>query len=110
MLNHGFNDRALDALGDATRRAIIDRLSDGRASVGEIAGPLGITSSAVLQHLRVLEECRLVSSRKEGRVRICQLDPEGLRAAESWIERRRELWERKLDRLGELLGDEGSVS
>lgn len=110
MLNHVLNDSALDALGDATRRAIVDRLSDGRASVGEIAQPLGITTSAVLQHLRVLEESRLVSSRKEGRVRMCELDPEGLRAAETWIERRRQLWERKLDRLGELLDREGKTS
>lgn len=110
MLNRSFDDRSLDALGDATRRAIVDRLSRGPASVGEIAEPLGITSSAVLQHLRVLEDSRLVASRKEGRVRICELDPAGLRAAESWIESRRTLWERKLDRLGELLSDEGRTS
>lgn len=106
MLQHRPRDLALDALGDATRRAIVERLSTGPASVGEIAEPLGVTVSAVLQHLRVLERSRLATSRKEGRVRVCELDPEGLRAAARWIEERRNLWERKLDRLGDLLDEE----
>lgn len=106
MLQRPPRDLALDALGDATRRAIVERLSAGPASAGEIAEPLGITTSAVLQHLRVLERSRLATSRKEGRVRICELDPSGLRAAASWIEDRRKLWERRLDRLGELLEEE----
>ena len=110
MLNHGSSDLVFDALGDATRRAIVERLSGGPASVGEIAEPLGITSSAVLQHLHVLERSRLVTSRKEGRARMCRLDPVGMRAAEGWLRERRDLWERKLDRLGELLSDEGSRS
>lgn len=110
MLNHLPGDLVLDALGDSTRRAIVDRLSSGPASVSQIAGPLEISRSAVLQHLQVLERSRLVASRKTGRVRICELDPEGLRAAEDWIEQRRRLWERRLDRLGQLLEEERSKS
>lgn len=110
MLNHLSGDLVLDALGDSTRRAIVDRLSSGPASVSQIAGPLDISRSAVLQHLQVLERSRLVASRKTGRVRICELNPEGLRVAESWIEQRRRLWERRLDRLGELLDEERSKS
>lgn len=109
MLNQAPSNLALDALGDTTRRAIVDRLSTGRASVGELAEPLGITRSAVLQHLHVLEKSRLVATRKEGRVRMCELDRDGLQAAESWIGERRRLWERKLDRLGDLLAEEGET-
>ena len=100
----------LDALGDATRRAIVDQLAGGPATAGDLAEPLGITTSAVLQHLKVLERSRLVASRKVGRVRMCELDPHGLDAASAWIDDRRALWESKLDRLGELLADEGSLS
>lgn len=110
MLNLASADRIFDALGDATRRAIVEQLSEGPASVGELAQPLEITRSAVLQHLRVLERSRLVTSRKSGRVRVCELNPEGLRTAQSWIEERRKLWERRLDRLGDLLSEEGSKS
>ena len=110
MLNHLPADRVLDALGDPTRRAIVERLSAGPASVSQIADPLEISRSAVLQHLRILEGSLLVATRKSGRVRVCELNPEGLRAAESWIGERRRLWERRLDRLGELLSEEGSKS
>lgn len=110
MLNHPPTDAALDALGDPTRRAIVERLSIGPASVGELAEPLRISRSAVLQHLRVLERSRLATSRKVGRVRICELDPAGLRTAQAWIDARRTLWERRLDRLGKLLDEEGRRS
>ena len=110
MLNHLASDLVFDALGDPTRRAIVDRLSSGPASVSEIAEPLEISRSAVLQHLQLLERSRLVSSEKSGRVRVCRLDPQGLRAAEGWIAERKRLWERRLDRLGELLEEEGRKS
>ena len=77
MLNHpaaARADAALNALGDATRRAMINQLSTGPASVTQLAEPLEISRSAVLQHLAVLEESGLVSSRKEGRVRVCRLE------------------------------------
>jgi len=95
-----------DALGEPTRRAIIDRLSRGPSSVSELAEPLGVTLAAVLQHLQVLERASLVTSRKEGRVRTCSLDTTGLQVAEEWLADRRATMERKLDRLAEVLGEE----
>jgi DNA-binding transcriptional ArsR family regulator len=91
------------ALGDPTRRAIVERLSRGSLSVSELAKPLDVTLAAVVQHLQVLEDSGIVRSEKIGRVRSCQLEPEGLRVAERWISERRGSWERHFDRLGELL-------
>lgn len=109
MLNYLVSDlapAALNALGHATRRAMIDQLSAGPASVTEIAEPLAISRSAVLQHLTVLEEGGLVSSHKVGRVRMCQLEPAGLEAAATWLDWHRRRWERRLDDLGRLLDQE----
>ena len=91
------------ALADANRRAMIDRLLDGPASVSELAAPLSISLPAVVQHLHVLEASGVVRSRKVGRVRTCEIEPQALSTAERWIAERRELWERRLDRLGEFL-------
>lgn len=106
MLNYGSADSVFDALGDATRRAIVDRLSRGPASVSELAKPLDVTLAAVLQHLQVLEQSGLVHSTKAGRVRTCKLRERGLMMAERWIGQRRSLWERRLDLLGEILGED----
>ncbi|MCE9668625.1 metalloregulator ArsR/SmtB family transcription factor [Myxococcus stipitatus] len=103
MLNSDSVDRVFHALGDANRRAIIERLSRGALSVSELAKPLDITLAAVVQHLQVLEESGLVRTEKVGRVRSCQLQSEGLRVAEAWLSDRRGLWERSFDRLGQLL-------
>ncbi|NTX05733.1 MULTISPECIES: helix-turn-helix transcriptional regulator [unclassified Myxococcus] len=103
MLNHGAVDRIFHALGDSNRRAIVERLSRGTLSVSDLAKPLDITLAAVVQHLQVLEESGLVRTEKIGRVRSCQLEPGGLRVAEDWLSNRRGLWERRFDRLGELL-------
>lgn len=83
--------------------AIVEQLSEGPASVSDLARPLAISLPAVMQHLAVLEADGLVSSQKVGRVRTCRIEPAGLRAAGDWVARRRELWERSLDRLGEYL-------
>jgi DNA-binding transcriptional ArsR family regulator len=91
------------ALSDANRRAMIDRLLDGPASVSELARPLSISLPAVVQHLHVLEGSGVVRSRKVGRVRTCEIEPQALGAAERWISERRALWEARLDRLGEFL-------
>jgi DNA-binding transcriptional ArsR family regulator len=99
-------DRVFHALGDPTRRAIVDKLSHGPQSVSGLAAPLDITLTAVVQHLQVLEESGLVATEKVGRVRTCRLDPAGFSALEQWIRDRRSLWERRLDRLGELLAEE----
>jgi DNA-binding transcriptional ArsR family regulator len=98
-------DRVFHALGDPTRRAIVERLTNGPLSVSRLAAPLNITLTAVVQHLQVLEECGLVHTEKPGRVRTCQLDPAGFSALEEWIKDRRSLWERRLDRLGDLLAE-----
>lgn len=105
MLNVPDHAAVFDALGEPTRRAIIDRLSRGPSSVSELAEPLGVTLAAVLQHLQVLERASLVTSRKEGRVRTCSLEQTGLRIAEDWLAGRRVAMERKLDRLAEVLGE-----
>jgi DNA-binding transcriptional ArsR family regulator len=98
-------DPAFQALADPTRRAVIERLCDGPASVSELAKPFAMTLAAVVQHVQVLEAAGLVQTRKVGRVRTVQVDPAGLRAAEEWLAARRTRWERHLDRLGALLAD-----
>ena len=94
------------AISDPTRRTIVERLAKGPASVSELARPLTMTLAAVVQHLQVLEASGIVSSAKVGRVRTCQLEPAGLRAAEDWLRRQRTEWESRLDRLGEYLDKE----
>jgi DNA-binding transcriptional ArsR family regulator len=96
-------DRVFHALGDPTRRAMVEKLSHGAVSVSSLAKPLDITLAAVVQHLQVLERSGLVRTTKVGRVRTCRIEPKGLTVAGRWIEERRSLWERRLDRLGGLL-------
>ena len=98
-------DRVFYALGDPTRRAIVEKLSRGPCSVTGLAMPLGITLTAVVQHLQVLEESGLVMTEKVGRVRTCQLGPAGFAVLEQWIKDRRSLLERRLDRLEALLAE-----
>jgi DNA-binding transcriptional ArsR family regulator len=102
-------DRVFHALGDPTRRAILDKLCEGPLSVSRLAAPLDITLTAVVQHLQVLEESGLVHTEKVGRVRTCRIDTAGFSVLEQWIGDRRSMWERRLDRLGDLLAepDEG---
>jgi len=96
-------DLAFQALSDPTRRAMVERLSRGPASVSELAGPLPMSMSAVVQHLKILEASGLIASEKVGRVRTCRIDPRALSAAERWINERRKSVERSLDRLGAFL-------
>ena len=98
-------DRVFHALGDPTRRAIIEKLSQGPMSVSRLAKPLDITLAAVVQHLQVLEKSGLVHTQKAGRVRVCRIETRGLTVVERWIDNRRSLWERRLDRLGHLLDE-----
>src|SRR6266699_680521 len=102
-------DRVFHALGDPSRRAIVEKLSEGPLSVSRLAEPLDITLAAVVQHVQVLEESGLVRTEKVGRVRTCRIEPAGLSVAEQWIGDRRAIWERRLDRLDHLLAesDEG---
>ena len=98
-------DRVFHALGDPTRRAILDKLSEGPLSVSRLATPLDITLTAVVQHLQVLEESGLVHTEKVGRVRTCRIETAGFSALEHWISAHRSVWERRLDRLGDLLAE-----
>ena len=84
---------------------MLDRLTAGPRSASDLAVGFTITLAAVLQHLRVLEASGLVHTKKEGRVRMCSVDPAALRSVEDWIAARRTAWERRLDRLGTLLAD-----
>ena len=99
-------DRVFQALADPSRRMMVERLTLGPASVSELAQPLAMTLSAVVQHLAVLEDSGLVHSKKSGRVRICEVEPQTLSAAERWINERRRIWERRLDRLGDYLSEQ----
>jgi DNA-binding transcriptional ArsR family regulator len=98
-------DRVFHALSDPSRRAMIERLSRGPASVSELAAPLEMSLAAVVQHLQVLEDSGVVRSEKLGRVRTCRIEPAVLISAESWFTKRRALWERRLDAFGELLSE-----
>jgi DNA-binding transcriptional ArsR family regulator len=104
MLNYSTPlDRAFQALGDPTRRAMVERLTHGPASVSELKRPLKISLPAVMQHLAVLETSGLVVSQKAGRVRTCRINLPALAEAERWIAGRRREWERRFDRLDEYL-------
>jgi DNA-binding transcriptional ArsR family regulator len=106
VLNHQESlDAVFQALTDPGRRAMLERLSRGPASVSELARPLAMSLPAVMQHLQVLEASGLVRSEKVGRVRTCRIEPGGLGTAEEWIAARRTTWERRLDRLGDYLDE-----
>jgi DNA-binding transcriptional ArsR family regulator len=106
MLNQQHTlDRTFHALADPARRAMVERLTRGPASVSELAAPLAMSLPAVVQHLAVLEGARLVRSEKAGRVRTCRVDGAALRVAERWIAERRALWERRLDALDRYLAE-----
>ncbi len=104
MLNQQTSlDLAFHALADPARRAMVERLARGPASVSELAQPLVMSLPAVLQHLAVLESSGLVRTKKVGRVRTCRIEPAALSQAEQWINQRRTEWEGRLDRLGDYL-------
>ena len=106
MLNQNQIDQVFHALGDPTRRKLVEQLSQGPASASDLAKPLGITLAAIVQHLQILERSGLVHTQKVGRVRTCRLEPTGLNVAADWIAERRSLWERRLDRLGDILAED----
>jgi DNA-binding transcriptional ArsR family regulator len=96
MPKYGPLDRTFGALADPTRRGILELVSTGRASITELARPFGIALPTVLEHVRILEETRLLTTEKVGRVRECTLGPERLDEARQWIETFR-MWERRLE-------------
>ena len=87
------------ALSDATRRAIVMRLSQGPASVTELSRPFEMAMPTLLQHIRVLEHSGLVGTAKVGRVRTCSIKQEAFDATQSWLEKQRAIWESRLDRM-----------
>lgn len=99
-------DRLFHALGDPTRRAMLDLMSGAPRSVSRLADALGITLTAVGQHLQILEESALVKTEKVGRVRSCRIEPSGFQRLECWIRDHRSHWERSFDRLHTLLDEE----
>ena len=104
MLNQPASlDHAFHALADPTRRAMVERLSRGPASVSDLAQPLAMSLPSVLQHLQVLESSGLIRSQKMGRVRTCRIETERLAVVEAWISARRAEWENRLDRFGDYL-------
>lgn len=105
MLQHSPVDTIFQALADPTRRAMVERLAAGPASVSDLAAPFPVSLSAIGQHLHVLEDSGLVRTDKVGRVRTVQLVPDRLAAAERWFAGHRARWEQRLDRLGALLDE-----
>jgi len=93
------------ALADPTRRAILARLAEGEASVGELARPFAMSLPAISKHLSVLERARLIRRRKDAQWRRCALRPEALRSAAEWIGRYERFWAESFDRLAEHLAD-----
>jgi DNA-binding transcriptional ArsR family regulator len=96
-------DLIFHALGDGSRRAMVERLAQGPASVSELAKPFDMALPSVVQHLGVLEHAGIVSSQKVGRVRTYQLVPDALVPANAWIVEQRLPQEKQLDRLGDFL-------
>ena len=92
-------DLVFGALADPTRRAILARLGEGEASVGELARPFAMALPSLMKHIRVLEAGGLVESQKNGRVRTCRLKPTAMTHAERWLVEQRAVWEARLDRL-----------
>jgi DNA-binding transcriptional ArsR family regulator len=102
-------DALFKCLADPSRRAMLDRLAIGEATLGQLAEPLDMSLPAVHQHLGMLEAAGLVTCEKRGRERWCRLDRERLGIAERWIAGRRRLWERRLDALGAHLAKDATA-
>ena len=103
MVQYQQLDRTFAALADPTRRAILERLGRGSATISELAEPSGMTLTGLKKHVRVLEDADLVSTEKVGRVRHCSLGPRGLDDIQLWLDAYRRMLDERLDRLGELL-------
>jgi DNA-binding transcriptional ArsR family regulator len=96
-------DQTFAALADPTRRAILARLANGEATVGELAAPFAMTLPAVSRHLKVLHRAGLISQGRDAQWRPCRIEPERLHEASDWLARYRELWEGRFERLDDYL-------
>jgi DNA-binding transcriptional ArsR family regulator len=95
-------DRTFQALADKSRRSMVERLTEGPASISQLAEPLDMSLAAVIQHVQVLELCGLVKTKKVGRTRMCRIEPAAMTVAERWLADRRRGWEDRFDRLGDV--------
>ncbi|MCH2075834.1 MAG: metalloregulator ArsR/SmtB family transcription factor [Pseudomonadota bacterium] len=100
MANH--LDTFFAALADPTRRAVIERLTEGSAPVSELHAPHDMALPTFMKHLSKLEDAGLVRTEKKGRVRTVHIEAAPLEAAESWIKRQRQVWEGRLDRFARI--------
>ena len=96
-------DSTFSALSDPTRRAILERLGHGSATISELAAPTGMTLTGLKKHVRILEEAELVTTEKRGRKRHCRLGPKSLDEASRWIDAYRRSWEDRFSRLDRLI-------
>lgn len=96
-------DRRFHALSDPTRRAILARLSLGEASFSDVTAPFPMAKPTLLKHVQVLEESGLIRTRKRGRIRLCRLEPDALKATEDWLSRQIRQWETRLDQLDDYV-------
>lgn len=103
MVQSAAADAVFNALSSPTRRKVLERLSAGPATVSELAAPFDMQLPSFVQHLSVLEQSRLVKSKKRGRVRTYELAPERLKVAEDWLTARRQAWEARLDRFDQYV-------
>jgi DNA-binding transcriptional ArsR family regulator len=103
MVQHLQIDRTFAALGDPTRRGVLERLGRGSATISELAEPFGISLTGMKKHVRVLEDAELVTTEKVGRVRRCSVGPRRLEDVQEWTESYRRMLDERLDRFGELL-------
>ena len=103
MVQYQEIDRTFAALGDPTRRGVLERLGRGSATITELAEPFGISLTGMKKHVRVLEEAGLVTTEKVGRARMCSAGPRRLEDVQTWTQTYRQMLEQRLDRFGELL-------
>src|SRR5688572_1553284 len=103
MVQSAVADDVFHALSNSTRRKVLEQLSVGPATVSELAAPFDMKLPSFVQHLSVLEQSRLVRSKKRGRVRTYEIAPERFKVAEDWLSARRQLWEARLNRFDEYV-------
>jgi len=103
MVQSAVADEVFYALSNSTRRRVLEHLSVGPATVSELAAPFDMKLPSFVQHLAVLEQSRLVKSKKRGRVRTYELVPARFKVAEDWLSEQRRLWEARLDRFDEYV-------
>ena len=103
MVHSAVADDVFHALSNLTRRKVLEQLSVGPATVGELAAPFDMKLPSFVQHLSVLEESRLVKSTKRGRVRTYEIAPERFKVVEDWLTERCQLWEARLDRFDDYV-------